>query len=75
MVEKFELEDIVLIGRTFEEYYRMFALNEIVKDNKILDIASGVSSFCAEANLNGYDVTAPEGFITFLHLRLKKNVP
>jgi len=44
------LKDIVLIGRTFDEYYRMFDLNdELLKKEEILDVASGVSSFCTEA--------------------------
>lgn len=59
-MNKFELDDIVLIGRTFKEYYKMFELGEMSKDNKILDAASGVSSFCAEASLKGYDVTAAD---------------
>jgi len=59
-MNKFELDDIVLIGRTFEEYYKMFELEEMSKDDKILDAASGVSSFCAEASLKGYDVTASD---------------
>ncbi len=64
-MKKFELEDIVIIGRTFEEYYKMFELNEISKDNKVLDTASGVSSFCAEANLKGYNVTAADRIYSF----------
>ncbi len=37
MMNKFELEDIVLVGRTFKKYYKMFELKEVSKDNKILD--------------------------------------
>ena len=65
MVEKFELKDIVLIGRIFEEYYKMFQMDRIDKDEKILDVASGVSSFCAEANLNGYNVMASDKIYRF----------
>jgi len=55
------LKDIVLIGRTFDEYYRMFDLNdELLKKEKILDAASGVSSFCAQACARGYNVTASD---------------
>lgn len=64
-MKKFELEDIVLIGRTFEEYYKMFELKEISEDKKILDVASGVSSFCAKANLKGYNVTASDRIYCF----------
>lgn len=69
---KFELEDIVLIGRTFEEYYKMFELREISKDNRILDVASGVSSFCAEANLKDYNVTASDRIYCFSGSEIEK---
>lgn len=44
MVKKLELKEIVLIGRSFKEYNSFFELAEIDKDNRILDVASGVSS-------------------------------
>ena len=66
MDKKLELKDIVLIGRTFDEYYRMFELSNInFKDEKILDVASGVSSFCSEANSKGYNVTASDKIYHF----------
>ncbi len=66
MDKKLELKDIVLIGRTFDEYYRMFELSNInLKDEKILDAASGVSSFCFEANSKGYNVTASDKIYSF----------
>lgn len=71
-MKKFELEDIVLIGRTFEEYYNMFELKEISKDDNILDVASGVSSFCAEANLKGYHVTASDRIYRFSSSSIEK---
>lgn len=60
MEKKFELDDVVLVGRTFEEYYKMFSLDEVSKEDNILDVASGVSSFCADASLDGYNVTASD---------------
>lgn len=61
MKKKLELKDIVLIGRTFDEYFRMFDLGSLhLKEEKILDAASGVSSFCAEANEKGYDVSGAD---------------
>jgi hypothetical protein len=41
----------VLLGRTFEEYRRYFLLEpgDLV-GKRVLDVAGGVSSFCAEAN-------------------------
>lgn len=54
-----ELSKVVLLGRTFEEYRRYFGLDEaILRGKNILDIASGVSSFCAEANAKGISATA-----------------
>lgn len=56
-----ELDHIVLIGRTFDEYRAMFNLDDLTGDKpKILDAASGVSSFCAEASEMGLDVTGTD---------------
>ncbi len=64
MDKQLNLRNIALIGRTFEEYYRMFDLNSSLKNEQILDVASGVSSFCAEANAKGYNVTASDRIYT-----------
>ena len=61
MNEHLDLKTIVLLGRMFEEYYKIFALdNDILENEIILDVASGVSSFCAEANSKGSNVTASD---------------
>ncbi len=53
------LDKVVLLGRTLDEYRRYFALDlESLRGKAILDVASGVSSFCAEANQLGLNVTA-----------------
>ena len=55
------LDRVVLLGRTFEEYRRYFLLEPkelIGKD--VLDVAGGVSSFCAEANARGIPVTSSD---------------
>jgi hypothetical protein len=53
------LDKVVLLGRTLDEYRRFFALDlETLRDGTILDVASGVSSFCAEGNRGGLRVTA-----------------
>jgi len=53
------LDKVVLLGRTFEEYVRYFALDPAaLRGRAVLDVASGVSSFCAEANAQGINVTA-----------------
>lgn len=53
-----ELDRVVLLGRTLEEYTRFFALDlEPWRGQKILDVAAGVSSFTAEARTLRYEVT------------------
>ena len=57
--QKLDLKKVALIGRTFDEYFDMFRLEDIDKTEvKILDAASGVSSFCAQASAHGYNVRA-----------------
>ena len=53
------LDKVVLLGRTLEEYRRYFALDlEALRGKAILDVASGVSSFRAEAQRANLQVTA-----------------
>jgi 2-polyprenyl-3-methyl-5-hydroxy-6-metoxy-1,4-benzoquinol methylase len=54
-----QLDRIVLLGHTFEEYRRYFLLEpgDLV-GKKVLDVAGGVSSFCAEASQLGMKVTS-----------------
>jgi hypothetical protein len=53
------LDKVVLLGRTLEEYRRYFALDlESLRGKAILDVASGVSSFCVEARQLALQVTA-----------------
>ena len=53
------LDKVVLLGRTFEEYVRYFALDPAaLRGQAILDVASGVGSFCAEAHAQGLNSTA-----------------
>jgi len=53
------LDKVVLLGRTLDEYRRYFALDlDGLRGKAVLDVASGVSSFCAEANQLGIRVTA-----------------
>ncbi|MCL1699586.1 SAM-dependent methyltransferase [Lysinibacillus sp. Bpr_S20] len=56
---KLDLERIVFIGRTFEEYLNMFSLSEKeLHGKKILDCPAGACSFTAIGNKSGFDVTA-----------------
>lgn len=53
------LDKVVLLGRTLEEYQRYFALDlKSLRGKRILDVASGVSSFCVESHALGLNVTA-----------------
>jgi hypothetical protein len=52
-----QLDRVVLLGRTLEEYRRYFLLDpEELVGRDVLDVAGGVSSFCAEANTRGIRV-------------------
>ncbi|HEX7576361.1 MAG TPA: hypothetical protein VF360_08275 [Candidatus Methanoperedens sp.] len=72
MDKQLDLKNIALIGRTFEEYYRMFDLGNLPANENILDAASGVSSFCAEASVKGYNVTASDRIYTSSPLEIEK---
>ena len=53
------LDKVVLLGRTLDEYRRYFALDVPgLRGKSILDVASGVSSFCVEGHGLGLNVTA-----------------
>ena len=55
------LDEVVLVGRHLDEYRRFFGLDLHTlrsSGSRVLDVASGVSSFCAEANAIGIDTTA-----------------
>lgn len=73
MDKQLNLDDIVLIGRTFDEYARMFALDDdLLVSKTILDVASGVSSFCAEANSRGLNVTATDKIYTLSPFQIEQ---
>lgn len=58
---KLDLERIVFIGRTFEEYMKMFSLKEAeLTGLRILDCPAGACSFTARSNQLGIDVTAAD---------------
>jgi hypothetical protein len=53
------LDKVVLLGRTFDEYRQYFLLDEeSLRGKRVLDVAGGVSSFCAEANERGIVATS-----------------
>ena len=54
-----QLDRVVLLGRTFDEYCRYFLLEpEELVGKTVLDVAGGVSSFCAEANARCIRITS-----------------
>jgi hypothetical protein len=56
-----QIENVVLLGRTFDEYCRMFALDfNVLRQEVVLDAGGGVSSFCAEGNARGCNITAAD---------------
>lgn len=56
---KQELERIIFIGRTFEEYMQMFDLElQELKGKSILDCPAGACSFTAIGSNQGLDITA-----------------
>lgn len=72
MKERINLDKVALIGRTFEEYEKIFRLNDF-KSNivSILDVGSGVSSFCAEASKIGMNVIAMDPIYDYDSIELE----
>lgn len=68
-----QLDRVVLLGRTFEEYRRYFLLqpHELI-GKRVLDVAGGVSSFCAEANDLGIRVTAFDPIYSLSRERIRE---
>lgn len=57
----YEQVGVAMTCRSFEEYLRMFSLDENeLKAGPLLDVAAGASSFAAEACARGLDVSAAD---------------
>lgn len=55
------LDDFIFIGRTYDEYMRMFALtSEDLNGKRILDCPGGACSFTFHASTQGVDVTSAD---------------
>jgi hypothetical protein len=62
-----QLDRVVLLGRTFDEYRRYFLLEpEKLRGKRVLDVAGGVSSFSAEANDRGILATSVDPIYSLL---------
>lgn len=59
--KRYMIEGVAFIGRTFDEYCRMFDLTpEEMAGKRILDCPAGACSFTAELNRSGVDGTAAD---------------
>ena len=57
--DRFEVEEVAFVGRTFEEYRHMFDLSEAdLRGESVLDCPGGAGSFVATAAERGIDATA-----------------
>ncbi len=57
--DRLDIDRIAFIGRTYEEYIRIFDLHEsVLRQGHILDCAAGPSSFTAGAHRLGFKTTA-----------------
>jgi hypothetical protein len=71
--DKLELDDIIAIGRTLDEYSRMFDLRfSSLNNTQILDAGGGVSSFTAEACALGLDAKSADRVYKFIPEELEK---
>ncbi len=54
-----DIDRIAFLGRTYDEYLKMFDLREeLLKEGHVLDCPAGASSFTAESIRKGFPVTA-----------------
>ena len=61
MKDGLDLDDVVLLGRSLKEYSQYFSLSRLdPNEARILDMGSGVSSFCAEMVGRGFQVTGAD---------------
>lgn len=68
------LENIVPWGRNFDEYTKMFLLEENEKDLKFLSCADGPASFNYEARKKGFDVVSLDPIYQFDKEEIKKRI-
>ncbi|MGE5300688.1 MAG: class I SAM-dependent methyltransferase [Acidobacteriota bacterium] len=57
--ERLDIDRVAFIGRTYDEYVRIFGLDDsLLGQGRILDCPAGAASFAAEACRSGFDVVA-----------------
>ncbi|AUC08575.1 SAM-dependent methyltransferase [Yersinia pestis] len=71
--KELDINRVVFIGRTFDEYMKMFNLSiESLKDKKVLDCPGGACSFTAIASQQGIDSTSADIVYFFEYQALKQ---
>ncbi len=70
----FKYKNIVPWGRNFDEYKRMFDLNEDELKLKILGCGDGPASFNFECNSSGGNVTSIDPIYNFTKAEIKKRI-
>ena len=71
---RYDLSQILPWGRSFDEYVRMFDLEEECLSGRILGCADGPASFNAEMNRRGYRVTSCDPIYRFTKQQLKARI-
>ncbi|MEJ9368520.1 hypothetical protein P9253_06020, partial [Schinkia azotoformans] len=63
--ELYAQSGVAMTCRSYQEYKEMFMLKEgLLRNGRILDIASGASSLTAELNQKGYEAIAVDPLYT-----------
>jgi hypothetical protein len=70
----FTLDHVVLWGRSFDEYQRMFALSASDLDGRILGCADGPASFNAEATRRGHRVVSCDPVYGFARAQIQARI-
>lgn len=70
----FTLDQVVLWGRSFDEYRRMFALSEADLQRRMLGCADGPASFNAELSARGGNVVSCDPMYRFSQTELRGRI-
>ena len=70
----FKYNEVVPWGRNFDEYTRMFDLNETELKSKILGCGDGPSSFNFECNKRGGDVVSIDPIYNLTKEEIQKRI-
>lgn len=73
-MDKFKLDNVIPLGRRYSEYKEIFGLNDSGTHKKILDCASGPSSFNSEARKLGMNVISIDPLYEFEDTQIKQRI-